>query len=73
MTAKGMYPTAVSSPRSVGDVRTSTRTVKSFDVSVTPDTYNDTLADEYVLTVNGHVVRHMNRFQAKRLGLVVED
>lgn len=72
MVDKRQYPTAVASPRSVGDVRTSTRTVKSFDVSVTPDTYDDVLADEYVLTVNGRVVKRMNRFQAKRLGLVVE-
>jgi hypothetical protein len=62
---------ATSTPKSsdIGSVRRNTRKIVSLDVSIDPlDPYDD--ADdlaEYQITVNGRIIKRMNRYQAARL------
>ena len=54
----------------IGTVRGRSVTQYSFDVSIDPlDSYDD-VANEYLITVNGRVVKRMNEYQAKRMGLI---
>lgn len=71
MATSNMYPKAVPSAAKVGDVHESSRRTISFDVTITPrDSFDMTDADEYLLTVNGRLVKRYTPEQAKRTGLI---
>lgn len=66
------YPTqkAVASDRNIGSVTGRSVTQYSFDVAIEPMDNYDAVANEYLITVNGRVVKRMNEYQAKRMGLI---
>jgi hypothetical protein len=51
-------------------VERSTKTISTIDVTITPD--NTTVADEYVLTINGRHVRRFTQWQAEKMGIVYD-
>lgn len=67
--ANKMYDVAVD-PQRFGEVTGHTTKTFTFDVHVTPA---DVDADEFIIAVNGRIVKRMNRWQAERLGLVERD
>jgi hypothetical protein len=58
----------------IGTVVRQTVTTHVVNVEVTP-MYADTISDEdtVILSVNGRKVRTMTKWQAQRLGLIVQD
>jgi hypothetical protein len=52
-----------------GDVQTHTATIRYFDVTI-PSDVADTDVDEYIIRVNGRVVKRCNPWAAARLGLI---
>lgn len=63
------YP-ATKVDSSVGTVHGQTFTQYVYDVNITPLTGYDVIADEYIIRVNGRVIRRMSKYQAQRIGLV---
>jgi hypothetical protein len=51
----------------VGTVESTERRVVSFDVSIELDSPYSLEADEFLITVNGRVIRRMNQWQLRRL------
>jgi len=77
MAEKSVYATAEDHYRmgtkkeSMGTVAGYTTRSFTFEVAISPverDLYDD--ADEFLITVNGRVIKRMNQFQAERLGLI---
>ena len=54
----------------IGSVRGRNINQYSFDVSIDPISEFDDTATEYLITVNGRIVKRMNEYQAKRMGLI---
>ena len=52
-----------------GTVRTSTQTVRYFDVVLPADVREDEIS-EYIIRVNGKIVKRCSPFQARQLGLI---
>jgi len=69
MTQNASYGKTVTDER-IGTVRGRTVTQYSFDVSIDGISDYDAVADEYLITVNGRVIKRMNDYQAKRMGLI---
>lgn len=63
------YP-ATKVDSSVGTVNGQTFTQYVYDVNINPLTEYDAIADEYIIRVNGRVIRRMSKYQAQRMGLI---
>jgi len=77
MAEKSVYATAEDHSRmgtkkaSLGTVNGFTTRSFTFEVNVDPiEDYDYDGADEFVLIVNGHLVKRFNQFQARRMGLI---
>jgi len=66
------YPKAANQPTNAGTVHLSSRKVVTFEVTVNPvSSYDDSYtADEFDLMLNGRVLKRMDKWQAKRYGLL---
>ena len=59
-------------PSKIGDVTGHTTKTFTFDVNITGlDEYQHDNAQEFILRVNGQVLKRMNYHQAERMGLVL--
>jgi hypothetical protein len=63
------YSFAKRSGDNAGDVQTHTATIRYFDVTIPAEPAEDNV-DEYIVRVNGRVVKRCNPWAAGRLGLI---
>lgn len=62
---------AVPAASSAGTVERTERKVVSFEIRIDADfSYDAHPADEYVLTLNGRVIKRMTAYQAQRFGII---
>lgn len=69
--AKRNYTIDANNDHELGTVYGHTTRTFSIDIAIDPiDEYQHENANEFVLTVNGRVVKRMNEYAARRMGVI---